>query len=331
MRAVVTGGAGFIGSHVAERLRDAGHMVLVVDDLSGGFEENVPRSVEFARVSITSPTIETLFQDFKPEVVFHLAAYAAEGMSPHIPNYNYTNNLTGTANVLAAAYRARAERFVFTSSMAVYGHGEPPFQETDPREPCDPYGLAKAACEQHIAIFKNYFGGPQWTIIRPHNVYGPRQNIVDPYRNVIGIYMRRALQRQPFPIFGDGQQVRSFSYIDAVAQLIAEVPTTPNTEQQIINVGSSEPVTIRELVNHVAEAMSVPVEIEWRPPRVEVKHAYSSHAVAERLFPHIKLDAVGLDEGLKRMALYVSERKIPEPTRTPPVEIEDNLPPAWRK
>ncbi len=329
MRAIVTGGAGFIGSHVAERLRDAGHEVMVLDDLSGGFGENIPGGVHFLERSITEP-LDAHFRGFMPEIVFHLAAYAAEGMSPHIPLYNYTNNLTGTANVLAAAYRAGAKRFVFTSSMAVYGHGEPPFTELDSLQPCDPYGLAKAACEQHIAMFHTYYGGPDYTIIRPHNVFGPRQNIVDPYRNVIGIYMRRALEGKPFPVFGDGAQVRSFSYIDAVAQLIAEVPFTKGTEGRTINVGSSEPVSIRELVTRVAHVLSVPEEIEWRSPRVEVKNAYSRHDVAEQLFPHIDLDAVRLTEGLERMAAHVRSRPIPTPTRTPPVEITDKLPPAWR-
>jgi UDP-glucose 4-epimerase len=331
MRAIVTGGAGFIGSHVAERLLAMGHEVMVIDDLSGGFADNVPKDARpwSIRRSIVAP-LDDLFASFKPELVYHLAAYAAEGMSPHIPVFNYTNNLVGTTNVLAAAHRAGVRHFVFTSSMAVYGHGKAPFTEADPLAPCDPYGLAKAACEQHIRLHRDYFGGPDFTIIRPHNVYGPRQNIVDPYRNVIGIYMLRALRGQPFPVFGDGTQVRSFSYIDSTAQAITEAPFMPAARNVVINVGSDEPVTIRELVSRVARVLGVPEEIEWRVPRVEVKHAYSTQDIARHVFPHIDMDAVRLTEGLERMAAWVRAHPIPTPTRAPEVEIVDNLPPAWR-
>jgi UDP-glucose 4-epimerase len=330
MRAIVTGGAGFIGAHVAERLRDAGHQVMVIDDLSGGFVENMPAGVAFRRWSVTEP-LDDLFEHWKPELVYHLAAYAAEGLSPHIPCHNYRNNLLGTTNVLAAAHRAGAAHVVFTSSMAVYGHGKAPFHEADPLAPCDPYGLAKAACEQHLRLHHDYFGGPAYTIIRPHNVYGPKQNIVDPYRNVIGIFMLRALRGQPFPVFGDGTQVRSFSYIDATARAITEAPFTPAARNAVINVGSDEPVTIRELVSRVARVLGVPEEIEWRPARVEVKLAYSTQDVAREVFPDIGMDEVRLTEGLQRMADYVRSRPVPEPTRSPEVEIVDNLPPAWRK
>lgn len=329
MRAIITGGAGFIGSHVAEYLRDKGHHTMVLDDLSGGFIANVPERVQLIHRSITSP-LDEVFAEFKPELVYHLAAYAAEGLSPHIPVYNYTNNLTGTANVLAAAYRAGVKHFVFTSSMAVYGHGDPPFAETDEMQPCDPYGLAKTACEQHIAMFAAFYGAPGFTIIRPHNVFGPRQNIVDPYRNVIGIFMRRAMEGKPFPIFGDGTQVRSFSYIDATARLIAEAPFRAAALGETINVGSDEPVTVRELASHVARIFGVPDEIEWRAPRVEVKLAYSKHDVARRIFPEIDLGEVGLIAGLERMAEYVRARPIPKGHPSPQIEITAKLPPAWR-
>lgn len=331
MRAIVTGGAGFIGSHVAKRLLAAGHEVMIIDDLSGGFMDNVPPDASYASDSVAWPSCAGIIEAFRPELVYHLAAYAAEGLSPHIPVHNYTNNLVGTTNVLAAAHRAGAKHFVFTSSMAVYGHGKAPFDEDDPLEPCDPYGLAKAACEQHIKLHASYYGGPAYTIIRPHNVYGPGQNIVDPYRNVIGIFMRRVLEGLPLPIFGDGQQVRSFSYVDSTAQAIAEAPFIERARNAVINVGSDEPVTIRELAARVVHVMGASDAIEWRPPRVEVKHAYSKQDVARYVFPDIDMDAVRLTEGLERMAAWVRSRPLPKPTRAPEIEIEDNLPPAWRK
>ena len=176
----------------------------------------------------------TLFASFRPDCVYHLAAYAAEGLSHHVPVFNCRNNFEGTANVLSAAYRTGARHFVFTSSIAVYGHpAEPrPFTEEDPCHPCDPYGIAKLACELHLRAFREYYGGPDYTILRPHNVYGPRQNIADPYRNVVGIFMRAALLGQPFPVFGDGLQTRSFSHVSRVAAAVATAPFVP---------GSSEP------------------------------------------------------------------------------------------
>ncbi len=183
-KAIVTGGAGFIGSHVAEVLLKAGHQVLVIDDLSGGFLENVPRSADFKRASVLDP-LDRLFKSFQPDAVYHLAAYAAEGLSHHIPVFTFQNNAVATANVLGAAYRSGARHFVFTSSIAAYGHphdlGEI-FDEQTPCHPCDPYGISKFACEQLIARFHDYYGAPDFTIFRPHNVFGPRQNLSDPYR-----------------------------------------------------------------------------------------------------------------------------------------------------
>jgi len=332
MKALVTGGAGFIGSHVADRLLRAGHEVLVLDDLSGGFRENVPEGARFSQMSVTDDLDET-FRRFAPEVVYHLAAYAAEGLSHHIPVFNYTNNITGTVNVLAAAHRAGVRHFVFTSSIAVYGHAHDgaPFSEDTPARPVDPYGIAKLACEQHISAFDQYFGGPTYTIFRPHNVFGPRQNVSDPYRNVVGIFMARALQGQPMPVFGDGTQTRSFSYIDAVAEAIASAPETPGARNQAINIGGDEPMAVRDLARHVAEVMGVPDRVELLPPRREVAHAHCDHALARRLFPNAYRDlAVPIVPGLERMARHVRSRPVPPATECPaPIELSDLLPPSW--
>ena len=283
MKCIVTGGAGFIGSHVAERLVRAGHDLLVLDDLSGGFRENIPEGARFAQISINEP-LDELFMKFKPDVVYHLAAYAAEGLSHHIPVFNYTNNVTGTANVLGATHRAGAKHFVFTSSIAVYGHPatDAPFTEDSPANPVDPYGIAKLACEQHIRAFEHYFGGPAWTIFRPHNVFGPRQNIADPYRNVVGIFMSRALAGKPMPVFGDGTQTRSFSYIDVVAEAIAQTPFVPAAKSATINIGGDEPMSVRELALQIARVMGVRDDVELLPPRKEVLHAHSDHSLAQR-------------------------------------------------
>jgi UDP-glucose 4-epimerase len=332
MRAIVTGGAGFIGSHVAERLVRSGHEVMVVDDLSGGFRENLPEGARFLQRSVTE-TLDEPFIAFAPDVVYHLAAYAAEGLSHHIPLFNYENNVTGTANVLAAAHRARARHFVFTSSIAVYGHapnGEP-FSESTAVHPVDPYGIAKLACELHIRSFESYFGGPSYTIFRPHNVFGPRQNIADPYRNVVGIFMARALEGRPMPIFGDGTQTRSFSYIDVVADAIAQAPDVELARNATVNIGGDEPMSVRELARNVARVMNAPDVVEFLPERIEVRHAHCDHSLAHAVFASAyRSNPVNIESGLSRMAAHVRAGRVPPCTECPaPIELADRLPPSW--
>jgi len=333
MRAIVTGGAGFIGSHVATLLVAEGHDVLVIDDLSGGFEENVPCGARFEKRSIQEP-LDDLFARFRPDHVYHLAAYAAEGLSHHIPVFNYTNNVVGTANVLGATYRSGGRHFVFTSSIAAYGHRRESaaFDESTPCHPCDPYGAAKLACEHHIESFHQYYGSPSYTIFRPHNVFGPRQNIADPYRNVVGIFMRSAMEGRPMPVFGDGAQTRSFSYIAAVARCIATAPFVSGAENTIFNVGGDEPMSVHELARKVAAVMGVPLEIEWLPQRKEVLHAHCDHRRVREVFPGACADVVDIIEGLRVMAGHVRSRPVPQPTDCPsPIEILDLLPPSWKQ
>ena len=331
MRVVVTGAAGFIGSHVAEILVAEGHDVLALDDLSGGFRQNVPAGCRFEKRGIETP-LDELFQSFRPGAVYHLAAYAAEGLSHHIPVFNYRNNVVATANVLAAAYRCGSRHFTFTSSIAAYGHpeGGEPFTEDSPCRPCDPYGIAKLACEQHIAGMTRYYGRPDYTIFRPHNVFGPRQNIADPYRNVVGIFMRCALEGKPMPVFGDGAQTRSFSYIAAVGRAIAAAPLTEGARNRIFNLGGDEPMSVYDLARNVASVMGVPLEVERLPSRKEVAHAHCGHDRARAVFAAAYAYEVGIRQGLGLMADYVRSRAIPRATACPgPIEITDELPPLW--
>jgi UDP-glucose 4-epimerase len=331
MRIVVTGAAGFIGSHVAELLVAEGHSVLGLDDLTGAFRENVPAEVEFEERDCQLP-VDDLFGRFRPEAVYHLAAYAAEGLSHHIPVFNYSNNIVATANVLSAAYRCQAKHFVFTSSIAAYGHphGVEAFDENSPCNPCDPYGIAKLACEYHIRAFHDYFGGPNYTIFRPHNVFGPRQNISDPYRNVVAIFLRCALQGQPMPLFGDGLQTRSFSYIDTVSKCIADAPFASAARNETFNVGGDEPMAVKELAKQIAIEMGVPENIKFLPPRKEVMHAHCSHKKVRDAFPKAYVNPINIVSGLKLMAAFVKSNPVPHATECPSaIEIADLLPPSW--
>ena len=293
--------------------------------------ENVPEACVFEEVSVTEP-LDDMFARFQPEYVYHLAAYAAEGLSHHIPGFNYTNNVLGTTNVLTAAYRCGAEHLVFTSSIAAYGHPSTaaPFDESTVAHPCDPYGIGKLACEQHLRVFHDYFGGPDYTIFRPHNVFGPRQNIADPYRNVVGIFFRCALRGEPMPVFGDGSQTRSFSYISTVAECIAAAPWVSAAKGQVVNVGGDESMSVRSLAETIAEVMDVPCQVRSLKPRDEVLHAHCQHDLARRLFPEAYKKPVAIAEGLQKTAEYVRHHPIPEPTECPcAIEITDRLPPAW--
>jgi UDP-glucose 4-epimerase len=266
--------------------------------------------------------------------VFHLAAYAAEGLSHHIPVFNYTNNVIGTVNTLSAAYRAGCQQYVFTSSIAAYGHPhtDEPFDESSHCVPCDPYGAAKLACEHHIRAFFDYHGGPAYTIFRPHNVFGSRQNISDPYRNVVGIFMARVLQGKPMPVFGDGLQTRSFSHISAVAQAIALAPFTAEARNLTFNIGGDEVMSVRVLAETIAAEMGVKPELEFLPARKEVQHAHCRHELARQVFPAAYASALDIRAGLREMAQYVRSQPIPAPTECPsPIEIKDHLPPSWSR
>src|SRR5271170_3955706 len=236
-RCLVTGGAGFIGSHVADQLISIGSDVTVMDDLSGGFEDNVNPQAKFVTGSITDvDLVETLFDENRFDHIFHIAAYAAEGLSHFIRRFNYTNNLIGSTTLINAAIRHDCKSFVFTSSIAVYGAGQLPMLEDMKPEPEDPYGISKYAVEMDLIAAHRLFG-LNYIIFRPHNVYGERQNIGDKYRNVIGIFMNQVMQGQPCTIFGDGSQTRAFSYIGDIAPAIARSVNLPEAYNQVFKIG----------------------------------------------------------------------------------------------
>ncbi len=328
MKVLVTGGAGFIGAHVAKHLLDSGRDVVVLDDLSGGFEENVPAGATFVEGSVTdAELVDGLFREHGFSHVFHLAAYAAEGLSHFIRRFNYTNNVVGSINVINSAIRAETvERFVFTSSIAVYGPAQTPMTEAIVPEPEDPYGVAKYAVELDLAAAKRMFG-LDYTIFRPHNVYGELQNVADTYRNVIGIFMNQLLSGRPMTIFGDGLQTRAFTHIDDVAPVIARSIDVPAAANETFNVGADTPYTVLDLAHTVARVLDVEPEIDFLPARQEVVHAFSDHAKLDGVFG--EQSAVSLEDGLRRMAAWVSEVGVREPIRFESVEILRNLPPSW--
>src|SRR5438270_13996482 len=247
MAILVTGAAGFIGSHVVEHLLGRRNEVVGLDDLSGGFTDNLPKGTIFYEGSIADATlVPRIFAEHRITHVIHLAAYAAEGLSHFIRRFNYTNNVVGSMNVLNEAVKAEVRCFVFTSSIAVYGAGQTPMREALRPEPEDPYGIAKYAVEMDLKAARHMFGIDS-IVFRPHNVYGERQHIGDRYRNVISIFMNQLMRGEPMSIFGDGTQTRAFSYIGDVAPLIADAIEVPAARNQAFNVGADESTTVNEL------------------------------------------------------------------------------------
>jgi UDP-glucose 4-epimerase len=326
---LVTGGAGFMGSHVAEHLLAIGHDVVVLDDLSGGFRENVPAGATFVNGSILDhDLVERLFKRHSFEYVYHLAAYAAEGLSHFIKRFNYNNNLIGSVNLINAAVNHGTKRFVFTSSIAVYGAGQSPMSEDMIPVPEDSYGISKLAVEQELRVSHEMFG-LDYVIFRPHNVYGERQNIGDRYRNVVGIFMNQLLRGEPMTIFGDGAQQRAFTHIDDVAPIIARSAELPAARNQIFNVGADVPYTVNQLAEIVARAMGYPCQVNHLDARNEVKVAFSDHSKAERVFG--VQNKTSLQGGIQKMAAWVRQHGARESNVFERVEIIKNMPASWAR
>ncbi len=328
-KVLVTGAAGFIGSHVADACLKLEMDVVATDDLSGGFRDNVPSEAVWREGDLRSADFVRSLFDLGPyDYVYHLAAYAAEGLSHFIRAYNYRTNLEASVHIINQAILGQVKRFIFTSSIAVYGSGQVPMDEEMTPRPEDPYGVSKYAVELDLAAAQHMFG-LNYTIFRPHNVYGERQNISDPYRNVIGIFMNRVMQNKAMPVFGDGRQTRAFSHIADVAPVIARSPLVEAACNEVFNVGADRAYSILELAETIATAFEVPVNIEHLPPRNEVIHAFSSHAKVRDVFGN--MTPVPLEDGIAEMAKWAREKGPRPPVQfKEPIEIAINLPPSWR-
>lgn len=324
---LVTGGAGFIGAHVVNELVNMQHEVIVLDDLSGGFEANINPKATFIKASVTDHVLlNDLFKKYKFNYVFHLAAYAAEGLSHFIKRFNYTNNLIGSVNLINESINYKIECFVFTSSIAVYGAGQLPMKEEMIPLPEDPYGIAKFAVEQELKVSREMFD-LNYIIFRPHNVYGEYQNIGDKYRNVIGIFMNQLLQNKPLTVFGDGTQTRAFSYIDDVAPYIARSVENKSVYNQIFNIGADKDYTINELLKVVSDKIGIKSDVNYLSARNEVLHAYSDHSKVKNAF-NIK-EYTSLEDGVSKMAGWVKKHGSRKTPIFENIEIKEGLPQIW--
>ena len=329
MKILITGGAGFIGSHLVDRLVEKGEEVSIIDDMSGGSRKNLNKQAKFYKVDLrdaekTAATIKKI----KPEIVFHLAANAAENKAQFSPIDITSRNFSTFINTLVPSLKYGMRRIIVTSSIAVYGALQTPFKETSKPEPEDLYGISKLAMEESLKVLSSVHDF-EYVITRPHNVYGPRQNMTDPYRNVVTIFMNALLKNKSYYIYGDGGQRRCFSYIDEVVDALFNC-AYKKVSGMIFNIGADKDYSVMELSDMIQKVSGIkvpPTFIEDRPQ--EVKVAISDHTNAKKYLGY--KDKTSLEKGIKATWEYAKELGYQKPIYTE-IEIDSpKLPSNWKK
>jgi len=333
---LVTGSAGFIGCHTVDALVSMGHDVFGLDDLSGGFMENVSLKKKFIKLDLRDrEATAKMIAKIKPQIIFHLAADAHEGRSQFTPFSASDRNYGAYINLLIPAIKHGLKRMVLASSMAVYGEGQLPFKENVTPIPESVYGISKYAMEKVTHSLSKAYGF-EYVIIRPHNVYGPKQNISDPYRNVIGIFINQLLQGKPYYIYG-GDQKRAYSSIEDVVPSMIKAAFLKSANGKTFNLGSDTPVTLDELSDAILEEFfkgeKIPKKLKPRylPSRpYEVKYAYCSHDEARK---HLGFEpSMSLQEGLKSIIAWAREIGPQKFVYLPELELDHKLvPKTWKQ
>tara|TARA_B100001248_G_scaffold258978_1_gene244203 strand:- start:502 stop:1518 length:1017 start_codon:yes stop_codon:yes gene_type:complete len=328
-KVLVTGAAGFLGSHLSEKLADLGHDVVGVDNMLGGYVDNVPKKIQFHKIDCCDfEKIKSIMKGIN--VVYHCAATAHEGLSVFSPFEITKNNYLASVSVFSAATNEKVERIVFCSSMARYGDQKAPFTEAMNPKPVDPYAISKVAAEE---VLKNLceLNGIEWVIAIPHNIIGPRQKYDDPFRNVVSIMINRMLQGKAPIIYGDGNQTRCFSYIDDCLDCLIPMLDQKNLNKEIINIGPDEEFVT---INKIAELCSNITGINLNPiykkdrPR-EVKHATCSADKARKLLNY--KTKVSLNDGIKKTFDYIKSRGVRPFDYNIKIEIDNELTPVtWK-
>lgn len=303
MRIFVTGIAGFLGSHLAERLLALGHHVVGCDSLLGGELVNVPAESEFYQYDCRDfNAMEKIMRG--SDLVYHCAATAYEGLSVFSPAMVMDNIVTGSVATFSAAVANNVRRIVFCSSMARYGTNRVPFLEDDAPRPQDPYGIAKVAAEQALSNLAMVHGF-EYSIAVPHNIIGERQKFDDPYRNVASIMANLMLQgRSPY-IYGDGEQKRCFSHIDDCLSSVLSLGLSDRALGQTVNIGpDDEFVSINEVFRNLKELVQFEGQAIYVPDRPqEVKHAFCSSDKARSLLGYQTTRT--LEDGLQDIVAYI--------------------------
>ena len=330
LKILITGVAGFLGSHLAERLANMNHKVIGIDNMIGGYRDNVPKNIEFHEIDCCNLNkVKGVMKGI--DVVYHCAATAHEGLSVFSPYEITKNNYLASISIFTAAVNEKVKRIIFCSSMARYGDQKTPFTENMKPRPVDPYAISKVAAEEVLANLCE-LNGIEWVIAVPHNIIGPRQKYDDPFRNVISIMINRMLQGKAPIIYGDGKQKRCFSYIDDCLSCMIPMLDQKNLNKEIINVGPDEEFVT---INKVAEICSNLTGVNLKPifkkdrPR-EVKHATCSADKSRRLLNY-KTNTT-LKDAIQKTCEFIKKNGVREFKYYLPVEIiNDKTPETWVK
>ena len=326
---LVTGVAGFLGSHLSEELVKLGHKVVGIDNMIGGYEDNVPQNIEFHNIDCCDfKKVQSIIKGV--DVVYHCAATAHEGLSVFSPFEITKNNYLASVSIFSAAVNEKVKRIIFCSSMARYGDQKTPFREDMKPLPVDPYAISKVASEE---VLKNLceLNNIEYVIAVPHNIIGPRQKYDDPFRNVVSIMINRMMQGKAPIIYGDGNQTRCFSYIDDCLSCLIPMLDQKDLNKQIINIGPDEEfVTINKIAEICSNLTGVnlqPIHKKDRPQ--EVKHATCSADKARSLLNY--KTTVSLQEGIKKTFDYIKERGTRPFDYNINIEIDNELTPStWK-
>lgn len=329
MKIFITGVAGFLGSHLADRMLALGHEVIGNDNLLGGYVDNVDDRVELYNVDCCDRNMMSEIMQ-GCNIVIHCAATAHEGLSVFSPDFITKNIYQASVSTISASIACGVDRFVFCSSMARYGDQVVPFQESYYPKPVDPYGIAKVAVEQTLkALCETH--GMEWNIAVPHNIVGPRQRYDDPFRNVMSIMANRNLQGKPAYIYGDGEQTRCFSYVADCITCLEKLALDPLISSETINIGPDEgTITINELAKLVADECGFegsPLHISDRPK--EVKHATCSADKARELLGY--KTTVSVEQAVKETVSWIKRKGPKNFDYQFPLEIiNEKTPATWK-
>jgi UDP-glucose 4-epimerase len=328
MKILITGAAGFMGSHLFDYLLNQGYDVYGIDNYSLGiYKHERIYNLDLVDKEKTSEFITKI----KPNIVFHLAAWAHEGLSQFMPIKINDNNYTAYLNLLIPCIKNKVKRIVVCSSMSVYGSQEPPFTEEMDLKPEDIYAVSKKSMEEATKILAKVYSDLEYVILRPHNVIGPRQCLHDPYRNVAAIFINKMLEGKPFYIYGDGEQKRSFSYIDDVTPYVAEAGFK-DISGEVINIGPIEEFTVNYLARVIMENFPEnkhlsPIYLPDRP--LEVKNAWSSNERAISVLGY--KTNTKFEDGVKKMCEWAKSIGYQKPVYLDSLELEnDSTPITWR-
>ena len=329
MKVLITGVAGFMGSHLADAFLAKGYDVVGIDNLLGGYEENVPSGVDFHNIDLDDlELIQPLFEDV--DLVVHTACTAYEGLSVFSPSLVVRNTMQITTNIMSACVKAKVKKIVHLSSMARYGTQEVvPFVESMTPKPQDPYGIAKYGAELMIKNIADTHG-LDYVILVPHNIIGPRQKFDDPYRNVASIMINRMLQGKQPIIYGNGEQKRCFSFMQDVTDPLMIACETDVAHGRIVNIGPDEEfVTINELAYKLSIILDFKLEPIYMPGRPqEVFHANCSANLSREILNY--KTTTSLEAGLVELVNWIKSKGAREFNYHLPLEfVTDKTPKTW--